>query len=134
MINDEIIKFINTHLSDEFKRILVDGGEEKVASFKFGKENELRTLRIHLDNSKATGIKALGLNEVILALEFFHEKEINIVNIRNKTHFFKIYSDVSMENYLGCILIKLRKKTDEEIRWGIEVLGIKSAPPDIEGD
>mgnify|MGYP007117122277 CR=1 FL=1 len=35
---------------------------------------------------------------------------------------------------LGVVILKLKKKSDEDIRFGREVLGIVTPPPDIEDD
>lgn len=132
MMEDNIFDFINIHFPDEFKVILSNDSTRQTASFVADRANELRTLKIHSENAQNSGLHIAGISEVIISLERFHEEKINIINIRNSSHFLKIYSDVLLRESLGCILLKLRKKTPEELRWGRDVLGIKTQPPDIE--
>jgi len=134
MNNKDVNEFINKYLSEEYKQIIKSDDVKKIASFKCDKEHELRTMRIHLENAKRSGLKVEGINELIAALQAFPGKEINIINIRNRSFYFKVYSDAFLNEYLGCVAIKLRKKTPEEVRWGRDVLGIKSPPPDIKED
>lgn len=78
-------------------------------------------------------MKVEGLDELIIALENFDEETVLVINIRTKLFSFKIYSDKN-NALLGVVILKLKKKTDEDIRFGRDVLGITTPLPDIEND
>lgn len=90
-------------------------------------------MKAHKNNTKLTGLKVEGLDELIIALENFDEETVLVINIRTKLFSFKIYSDKN-NALLGVIILKLKKKTDEDILFGRDVLGITTHPPDIEND
>ena len=79
-------------------------------------------------------MKVNGLDDLIIALENFEKENVFVINIRSKLYSFKIYSDENNNTLLGVIILKLKKKTAEEIRFGREILGITTPPPDIEDD
>ena len=80
-----------------------------------------------------SALRAKGLDELIIALENFDEETVLVINIRTKLFSFKIYSDKNNAP-LSVIILKLKKKTNEDIRFGRDVLGITTPPPDIEND
>ncbi|CAH5308471.1 hypothetical protein AI2839V1_2595 [Enterobacter cloacae] len=90
-------------------------------------------MKVHKNNTKLTGLKVEGLDELIIALENFDEETVLVINIRTKLFSFKIYSDKN-NALLGVVILKLKKKTDEDIRFGRDVLGITTPLPDIEND
>ena len=134
MINDNLIKYAREKIPDEYLSYLNEKNDLQCASFISNAQNELRIMKAHKENTKFTGLKAKGLDELIIALENFDGENVSVINIRTKSYSFKIYSNQKNTDLLGVIILKLKKKTDEEIRFGREVLGITSPPPDIEDD
>ncbi|EOU9514294.1 hypothetical protein ACOJCK_004262 [Cronobacter dublinensis] len=130
MISDELFKYAKKAIPNEFKSFLKENKDCQSASYISNAKYELRIMKAHRDNAKITGLKAQGLDDLISALEVFNKENVCVINVRNKLNSFKIYSDEKNTELLGVIVLKLRKKTDEEIRHAKEVLGIKTAPPD----
>ncbi|WP_024552256.1 hypothetical protein ACP26C_12245 [Franconibacter helveticus 513] len=130
MISDKLFRYAEKVIPDVFKSFVKENKDCQSAAYISNAQYELRIMKAHRENAKITGLKAQGLDELISALEVFNKENVCAINIRNKLNSFKIYSDEKNTELLGVIVLKLRKKTDEEIRHGQEVLGIKSAPPD----
>ncbi|WP_074154688.1 hypothetical protein [Cronobacter sakazakii] len=130
MISDELFKYATKVIPNEFQCFVKENNDCQSSSYISNAKYELRIMKVHRDNAKITGLKAQGLDDLISALEIFDKENVCIINIRSKLFSFKIYSDENNTELLGVIVLKLRKKSDEEIRYGKEVLGIKTAPPD----
>ncbi|MDI7691466.1 hypothetical protein [Cronobacter malonaticus] len=134
MISDELFKYAKKVIPNEFQSFVKENKDCQSSSYISNAKYELRIMKVHRDNAKITGLKAQGLDDLISALEIFDKENVCIINIRSKLFSFKIYSDENNKELLGVIVLKLRKKSDEEIRYGKEVLGIKTAPPDPASD
>lgn len=134
MINDNLIKYAREKIQDEYRSYLNANNNLQCASFISNAQDELRIMKAHKENMKFTGLNAEGLDELIIALENFDGESVSVINIRARSYSFKIYSNQKNTDLLGVVILKLKKKTDEEIHFGREVLGIKSPPPDIEDD
>ncbi|MDT3526480.1 hypothetical protein ROM83_21075 [Cronobacter sakazakii] len=134
MISDELFKYATKVIPNEFQCFVKENKDCQSSSYISNAKYELRIMKVHRDNAKITGLKAQGLQDLISVLEVFDKENVCIINIRSKLFSFKIYSDENNTELLGVIVLKLRKKSDEEIRYGKEVLGIKGAPPDLPND
>ncbi|MEB6409347.1 hypothetical protein [Enterobacter vonholyi] len=134
MINDKLIEYAREKIPDEFRSYLNEENNLQCASFISSAQNELRIMKAHKENTKFSGLKVNGLDDLIIALENFEKENVFVINIRSKLYSFKIYSDENNNTLLGVIILKLKKKTAEEIRFGREILGITTPPPDIEDD
>ncbi|MEP9035795.1 hypothetical protein ABKU91_01740 [Enterobacter hormaechei] len=134
MINDKLIEYEREKIPDEFRSYLNEKNNLQCASFISSTQNELRIMKAHKENTKFTGLKVNGLDDLIIVLENFEKENVFVINIRSKLYSFKIYSDENNNTLLGVIILKLKKKTAEEIRFGREILGITTPPPDIEDD
>lgn len=129
MVNSKLYEIVNNYIPSNYKKFFSECDESKIASFESEREDELRIMKVHCENTKKSGLIVLGLGELILSLEHFKDNYVFIINLKNNKYFLKLYLNTSLDQYLGCVLIKLRKKTEEEIQWGREVLGINSLPP-----
>ena len=134
MINDKLIEYAREKIPDEFRSYLNEKNNLQCASFISSTQNELRIMKAHKENTKFTGLKVNGLDDLIIALENFEKENVFVINIRSKLYSFKIYSDENNNTLLGVIILKLKKKTAEEIRFGREILGITTPPPDREDE
>lgn len=134
MINDKLIEYAREKIPDEFRSYLNEKNNLQCASFISSTQNELRIMKAHKENTKFSGLKVNGLDDLIIALENYEKENVFVINIRSKLYSFKIYSDENNNTLLGVIILKLKKKTAEEIRFGREILGITTPPPDIEDD
>ncbi|MCL2894509.1 hypothetical protein [Brenneria tiliae] len=131
MINPKISELIDKYVPDIYKKLLNENGDNKIAAFECDRENELRLMKVHHENSKRSGLNVIGIDDLIMSLHKLQEDTVFLINIRNRKYFLKLYLDKKLNHFLGYILIELRKKTEEEIRWGRDVLGIKTLPPDM---
>ncbi|WP_426760248.1 hypothetical protein [Enterobacter cloacae complex sp. 366F10] len=128
MINDKLIEYEREKIPDEFRSYLNEKNNLQCASFISSTQNELRIMKAHKENTKFTGLKVNGLDDLIIVLENFEKENVFVINIRSKLYSFKIYSDENNNTLLGVIILKLKKKTAEEIRFGREILGITTPP------
>ncbi|MCR1000760.1 hypothetical protein [Serratia rubidaea] len=120
---------LDTFLPEKFKELLYGHGEIKSATFEADRCNELRLLKIHNENASQSGLNIIGIEDLIPTLSNIEDLIIRVVNARNDEYFIKTYLNKDKSKDLGIIIIKRRKRSDEEIRWHREVLGIKSEPP-----
>ena len=134
MIDDKLYHYALGMIPNEFQCFLKENKDCQSSSYISNAKYELRIMKAHRDNAKITGLKAQGLQDLISVLEVFDKENVCIINICSKLFSFKIYSDENNTELLGVIVLKLRKKSDEEIRYGKEVLGIKGVPPDLPND
>ncbi|MFP1837491.1 hypothetical protein ACLEDU_17615 [Lonsdalea quercina] len=131
MINPKIHELIDEYVPDIYKQLLNENGSNIIAAFECDRKNELRLMKVHNDNSKRSGLNIIGIDDLIMSLHKLQQDTVFLINIRNRKCFFKLYLDKELNHFLGYVLIELRKKTEEEIRWGRDVLGIKTLPPDM---
>ncbi|KGT94592.1 hypothetical protein NG99_08235 [Erwinia typographi] len=92
------------------------------------KNEELRELKIHLDNANYSGLLIDGGESSINVLSKFKGDAISILAGRNDNYFFKLYINEDMEKAICFILIKRRKHTEEELQFMAKKLGIKNIP------
>lgn len=131
MIDLKVSKLIDKHFPEVYKHLLNENGNNKIAAFECGRENELRLMKVHYENAKRSGLNAIGLENLIIGLKENHDDIIFLVNIKNRRYFFKLYFNNRLQELLGCVVLELRKKTEEELRWGREVLGVNNKSPDV---
>lgn len=131
MIDSKLSMLIDRYTPEIYKCLLNENGDNKIAAFECSRENELRLMKVHYENAKHSGLNAIGLDNLITELSKNQDDAVFLINIRNRKCFFKMYFDKDLHDLLGYVLIELRKKTEEEIRWGREVLGIKKKHPDM---
>ncbi|WP_312282252.1 hypothetical protein [Pseudescherichia sp.] len=134
MINESLHNFIERFTPSELGWVVQDRDKMQCASFLVDKKNELRIMQVHKHNAMSTGLDIPGLNELIVALDNFNEKSVCVVNVRSQGYQLKFYSDINKEILLGLVILKLRKKTNEEMQFARDVLGITSSVPSIDAD
>ncbi|WP_213705231.1 hypothetical protein, partial [Enterobacter roggenkampii] len=94
MINDDdLIEYAREKIPDEYSSSLNKKNNLQCASFINNTQDELRIMKAHKNNTKLTGVKVEGLDELIIALENYDEETVLVINIRTKSFSFKIYSD-----------------------------------------
>lgn len=131
MIESELFVLINRYIPEIYKGFLNDNCDNKISAFECNRESELRVMSIHYENAKLSGLDAIGLVDLIAELKINQDKSVFIINVRNSRFFFKMYFYKDLHDLLGYVFIELRKKSEEELRWGREVLGIKKKHPDM---
>jgi len=92
------------------------------------KDEELRELKIHINNASYTGLSIDGGNSSVRILTEFEDEVINIFAGRNSFYFFKLYINKDVEKVICFILIKRKKRTEEELQLLAKKLGIKDIP------
>ena len=81
-------------------------------------------MKAHKNNTKLTGVKVEGLDELIIALENYDEETVLVINIRTKSFSFKIYSDKN-NTLLGVIILKLKRKPTKKFDLGEMFLALR---------
>jgi len=61
---------------------LNENGNNKIAAFECSRENELRLMKVHYENAKRSGLKAIGLENLIIGLKENDDDVIFLVNIK----------------------------------------------------
>lgn len=89
-------------------------------------------MRSHKENATQSGLNIIGIDELIVALNAFSEEKISITTIKNKGYFLSFYANSEAKQFLGLVVIKLRKQTSDELRFYRDVLGIKNIPPEAQ--
>ncbi|MFE8146337.1 hypothetical protein RBA69_03690 [Brenneria goodwinii] len=90
------------------------------------KDDELRELKIHIENAKDTGLSIVGGEVSVNALSKLNSETISILAGKNKLYFFKLYISKESQKLICFILIKRRKRTEEETLSLVRKLGIKN--------
>jgi hypothetical protein len=125
MIDLKVSKLIDKHFPEVYKHLLNENGNNKIAAFECSRENELRLMEVHYENAKRSGLNAIGLENLIIGLKEKNDDVVFLINIKNEKYFFKLYFNKELHELLGYVILELRRKTEEEIRWARDVLGIK---------
>jgi FAD synthase len=89
------------------------------------REHVLHDLELHQQSVEEHNISVLGMKELINKLKIINNKSINIICGFNFVYAFEIYLDSELNNRIGFIIVKIRKKSDEEIKTEMEVFGIE---------
>ena len=131
MINSKVHEIIDKYIPNNHRKLINGAGDSKIAAFECDRKNELRIMKVHYENSKQSGLNIIGIIELIKSLGGFDDDEIFLINLSNENYFSKIYMNKKLNILLGYIIIKSRKKHEEAIKWGRDVLGIKSLPPNM---
>ena len=77
MINDKLIEYAREKIPDEFRSYLNEKNNLQCASFISSTKDELRIMKAHKENTKFTGLKVNGLDELIIALENFEKENVS---------------------------------------------------------
>lgn len=118
MINDDdLIEYAREKIPDEYSSSLNKKNNLQCASFINNTQDELRIMKAHKNNTKLTGLKVEGLDELIIALENYDEETVLVINILTKSFSFKIYSDKN-NALLGVIILKLKRKPTKKFDLG----------------
>ncbi|MCF8582585.1 hypothetical protein L2X67_22725, partial [Enterobacter ludwigii] len=86
MINDNLIEYAREKIPDEYLSYLNEKNNLRCASFISNAKDELRIMKAHKENTKFTGLKVEGLDELIIALENFDGENISLINIRTRLY------------------------------------------------
>ncbi|HAV2293423.1 TPA: hypothetical protein JHK48_005174, partial [Enterobacter cloacae] len=77
MINDnKLIDYAREKIPNEYNSSLNKNNNVQCASFINNTQDELRIMKAHKNNTKLTGLKVEGLDELIIALENFDEETV----------------------------------------------------------
>jgi hypothetical protein len=83
--------------------------------YKRNKNDELRELIIHIENSKFSGITICGGEDSLNKMKLLADEFIYIFAGRNKFCFFKLYIKNNTEELISFILIKRKELPEEEL-------------------
>ena len=81
MINDKLIEYAREKIPDEFRSYLNEKNNLQCASFISSTQNELRIMKAHKENTKFSGLKVNGLDDLIIALENFEKENVFVINV-----------------------------------------------------
>ncbi|MFU9137182.1 hypothetical protein [Erwinia tasmaniensis] len=103
----------------------------EITFFKYYQRNkceELRELIIHIDNANYSGLSINGGDSSVRVLTEFKGETISILAAKNSIYFFKLYINEDIGELISFILIKRKKRTEEELQLMAKKLGIKEIP------
>ncbi|QGY29692.1 hypothetical protein [Pantoea cypripedii] len=103
----------------------------EITFFKYyqrNKSEELRELIIHIDNANYSGLFINGGDSSVRILTEFTGETIGILAGRNSVYFFKLYINENVGELISFILIKRKKRTEEELQLMAKKLGVKEIP------
>lgn len=103
----------------------------EITFFKYYQRNkceELRELIIHIDNANYSGLSINGGDSSVHVLTEFKDETISVLAARNSIYFFKLYINEDIGDLISFILIKRKKRTEEELQLMAKKLGIKEIP------
>ncbi|MCG8711058.1 hypothetical protein JHU04_004414 [Brenneria sp. 4F2] len=101
---------------------------DDVNSLHLTKKNRNRSIEemdIHIENVRKNGDNIIGYPLLKKNLENSTDKNIHILSGYDKKYGFDLYLDESKSRVIGIAIIKLRTKSEEELKWEREKLGIK---------
>lgn len=85
----------------------------------------IEEMDIHIENVRKNGSNIIGYSSLRKNLNTSSDKTIYILSGYDKKYGFDLYLDKSKSHSIGVAIIKLRIKSEEELKWEREVLGIK---------
>lgn len=80
---------------------------------------------IHIENVRKNGGDIVGYSLLRKNLESSSDKNIYILSGYDKKYGFDLYLARTKSHSIGVAIIRLRRKSEEELKWEREVLGIK---------
>lgn len=88
------------------------------------RERVLKETCIHKEYLEKHGEISLGLDDLVEKLKTFTDKNVSILCASNKKYSLELFLNVELSSRIGYVIMKNRKKTQEEILWE-KSLGIK---------
>lgn len=116
MIDQDIMGMVNAYIPSNYKKYLVKNGHNSIAYFESNRENELRLMKVHHENSKRSGLNIIGIDDLISSLIICNQSNIFIINIRNERYYIKLYFESDKKNFLGYIIIALRNRNENRLK------------------
>ncbi|MFE8118126.1 hypothetical protein [Brenneria goodwinii] len=89
------------------------------------RNRSIEEMDIHIENVRKNGDNIIGYPLLKKNLENSTDKNIHILSGYDKKYGFDLYLDESKSRVIGIAIIKLRTKSEEELKWEREKLGIK---------
>ena len=127
-IDEKLLELLYKNHTKEYKS-LIFGTELESLYLMLNKKTEIliNELNIRKDSASGHRILIIGLSDLIKSLECENYEYINFLWGRNEVYRFEVYMDLKLEKIIGIIIVKKRRKNDDELRWERENLGIE--PP-----
>lgn len=85
----------------------------------------IEEMDIHIENVRKNGGDIVGYSLLRKNLESSSDKNIYILSGHDRKYGFDLYLDRTKSHSIGVAIIRLRRKSEEELKWEREVLGIK---------
>jgi hypothetical protein len=98
---------------------------KKLFLIKKDKSRSIEEMDIHIENVRKHGSEIIGYSSLIKSLKESREKDVYILSGYDSKYAFDLYLDESKKKVLGVSIVKLRIKSEDELRWEKEKLGIK---------
>ncbi|MFP1754374.1 hypothetical protein ACLECX_17200 [Lonsdalea quercina] len=89
------------------------------------RNRSIEEMDIHIENVRKNGDNIIGYPLLKKNLEDSMDKNIYILSGYDKKYGFDLYLNESKSQVIGFAIIKLRTKSEEELKWEREKLGIK---------
>ncbi|QKJ85715.1 hypothetical protein PMPD1_0743 [Paramixta manurensis] len=85
----------------------------------------IEEIDIHIENVRKNNSDIIGYSLLKKNLESSSDETVYILSGYDMKYGFDLYLDKSKSHPIGVAIIKLRIKSEEELKWEREVLGIK---------
>ncbi|MDE1186005.1 MAG: hypothetical protein PW844_05930 [Pantoea sp.] len=89
------------------------------------RQRAFEEIDIHIENVRKNGGYIIGYSSLINSLKASVNKDIYILSGYDDKYGFDLYLDESKTNVLGVSIVKIRIKSEEELIWEKEGLGIR---------
>jgi len=88
------------------------------------KKRALEEMEIHIENVRKNGSDIIGYSELKDMLYDVEDEYVYILSGCDKTFGFDLYLGEDKIKVLGVLIIKLRVKSEDELKWERDKLGI----------
>lgn len=109
------------------RKYIVFGDVDNLHLTKKDRHISIEEMDIHIENVRKNGSNIIGYPSLKKSLKESKDKNIYILSGCDKKYGFDLYLDESKLRVIGVAIIKLRTKSEEELKWERDRLGIK--PP-----
>jgi len=125
MIKNSSEKLILDSLAPEILRDYIDLADaNNLILIKKLKKRTLEEMGIHIENVRKNGGDIIGYSELKNKLYDVGDEYVHILSGCDEKYGFDLYLDENKIKSLGVLIVKLRVKSEDELKWERDKLGI----------
>lgn len=125
MIENSNEKLILDALAPKILRDYIDLADaSNLILIKKLKKRTLEEMEIHIENVRKNGADIIGYSELKNMLNDIEDEHVYILSGCDKKFGFDLYFGEDKTKVLGVLIIKLRIKSEDELKWERDKLGI----------